>query len=86
MIVSLFSFVTDGVIFKIPSSSIAVASKSLVWKLVPVNPSMKIGDFGLKVSILKFMGKYLKKFSFNFLVESLIALMRVVKTIRGAGI
>ena len=47
---------------------------------------MKIGDFGLKVSILKFMGKYLKKFSFNFLVESLIALMRVVKTIRGAGI
>ena len=47
---------------------------------------IKNGDFKLKVSILKFIREYLKKFSFNFLFVSLIALMRVVKTIRGAGI
>jgi glycosyltransferase involved in cell wall biosynthesis len=47
---------------------------------------IKNGDFKLKVSISKFIREYLKKFSFNFLFVSLIALMRVVKTIRGAGI
>lgn len=47
---------------------------------------MKNGDFLLKLSIFKFIGKYLKKFSFTFLIESLIALIRVLRTIRSAGI
>ena len=47
---------------------------------------MKNGDFLLKLSIFKFIGKYLKKFSFTFLTESLIALIRVLRTIRSAGI
>jgi glycosyltransferase involved in cell wall biosynthesis len=47
---------------------------------------IKIGDFRLKLSILKFIGEFLKKFSFNFVVISLIALMRIVRTIKGAGI
>lgn len=47
---------------------------------------IKNGDFKLKVSIFKFIKEYLKKFSFNFLFVSLLALMRIVKTIRGAGI
>jgi glycosyltransferase involved in cell wall biosynthesis len=47
---------------------------------------IKMGDFRLKLSILKLIGEFLKKFSFNFVVISLIALMRIVRTIKGAGI
>jgi glycosyltransferase involved in cell wall biosynthesis len=47
---------------------------------------IKMGDFRLKLSILKFIGEFLKKCSFNFVVISLIALMRIVRTIKGAGI
>lgn len=47
---------------------------------------MKKGNFLLKLSIFKFIGKYLNKFSFTFLIESLIALIRVLRTIRSARI
>lgn len=47
---------------------------------------MKNGNFLLKLSIFKFIGKYFKTFSFTFLTESLIAFIRVLRTIRSAGI
>jgi glycosyltransferase involved in cell wall biosynthesis len=47
---------------------------------------MKNGNFLLKLSIFKFIGKYFKKFIFTFLTESLIALIRVLRTIKSAGI
>jgi glycosyltransferase involved in cell wall biosynthesis len=47
---------------------------------------LKNGNFLLKLSIFKFIGKYFKKFNFTFLTESLIALIRVLRTIRSAGI
>lgn len=47
---------------------------------------MKKGDILLKFSIFKFIRKYFKKFSFTFLTESVIALTRVLRTIRSAAI
>ena len=47
---------------------------------------MKNGDYLLKLSIFKFIGKFLKKFSFTFLLESMIALIRVLRTVRSTRI
>lgn len=47
---------------------------------------IKKGDYLLKLGALRFLGKFFMPFSFTFLVESLIALIRVLKTIRKAGI
>jgi glycosyltransferase involved in cell wall biosynthesis len=47
---------------------------------------MKNGDYLLKLSIFKFIGKFLKKFSFTFLLESMIALISVIRTIRSTRI
>jgi glycosyltransferase involved in cell wall biosynthesis len=47
---------------------------------------IKNGDLRLKCSIFKFIVEYIKRFSFSFLVVSLVAQIRVAKTIKGAGI
>jgi glycosyltransferase involved in cell wall biosynthesis len=47
---------------------------------------IKNGDYLLKLSIFKFIAKFLKKFSFTFLLESMIALIRVLRTIRSTRI
>ena len=47
---------------------------------------IKKGDYLLKLGVLKFLGKFFVPFSFSFLVESLTALIRVLKNIRKAGI
>lgn len=47
---------------------------------------MKKGDILLKLCILELIRKHFKKFSFTFLTNSLIALTRVLRTIRSAAI
>jgi glycosyltransferase involved in cell wall biosynthesis len=47
---------------------------------------MKKGDILLKLSILELIRRYFKKLSFTFLAESIIALIRVLRTIRSAAI
>ena len=47
---------------------------------------IKKGDYLLKLGALRFLGKFFVPFSFTFLAESLTALIRVLKTIRKAGI
>jgi glycosyltransferase involved in cell wall biosynthesis len=47
---------------------------------------IKNGDYLLKLSNFKFIAKILKKFSFTFLLESMIALIRVLRTIRSTRI
>jgi len=47
---------------------------------------LKKGDYSLKLGVLKYLGKIFVPFRFSFLVESLTALLRVLISIRKAGI
>jgi hypothetical protein len=47
---------------------------------------LKKGDYSLKLGVLKYLGKIFVPFRLSFLVESLMALLRVLKSIRKARI